>query len=245
MFKYNQKAPKIGGIYQILNLKTNKIYLGSAQSFRRRWKDHINYLMLKKHSSPLLQKSFDKHGKDNFIFQIIEIIKFPTRKNLLSREQYFLDKIQPFEENGYNICKIAGSTLGIKKPQISEIQRGSKSHRAKLNENQVLEIKEKIIHGETLKDLGKEYGIKAGTISDIKNEKIWKHVKVQKNIKNLNLHKHEGTKNPMVKLTEIQVKEIKNRILNGEKNIDLAKEFNLTPGEICHIKKGRSWKNIL
>jgi len=44
-------------------------------------------------------------------FLIIEAISFTTKESLLAREQFYIDTINPF----FNICKIAGSPLGIKK----------------------------------------------------------------------------------------------------------------------------------
>ena len=43
------------------------------------------------------------------------------------------------------------------------------------------------------------------------------------------------------KLTKYQVGEIKNRIINGEKQITLAREFNVSTGCINGISKERSW----
>lgn len=46
------------------------------------------------------------------------------------------------------------------------------------------------------------------------------------------------------KLNADKVKEIKERIRNGSKNADIAREFTITQQTICDIKKGRSWRYI-
>jgi hypothetical protein len=50
-----------------------------------------------------------------------------------------------------------------------------------------------------------------------------------------------GSRNPMSKLTESQVKEIKARLASGEMGRAIAREFGVTDATICDIRKGRQW----
>jgi len=93
-------------IYSIINLKNNKMYIGSAVNFRLRYNQHMYDLRRKNHHSPHFQRSWEKYGKDNFSFEIIELVDDKTK--LLEREQVWLDLFKP----EYNICKVAGSQLG-------------------------------------------------------------------------------------------------------------------------------------
>jgi len=43
------------------------------------------------------------------------------------------------------------------------------------------------------------------------------------------------------KLTEQDVQHI---LQSDERGVDLAKRYGVTPGNICHIRKGRSWNHI-
>ena len=43
------------------------------------------------------------------------------------------------------------------------------------------------------------------------------------------------------KLTETDVREI---LESNESNLSLGHKYGVTPGSICHIRKGRSWKHI-
>ena len=97
-------------IYKITNKINEKFYIGSAVDYNRRKKQHIwNFLNNK--NSPVLQKSFNKHGESCFVFEIVEIVK--EKNSLLAREQFYLDNLKSWDPNiGYNICKIAGSWLG-------------------------------------------------------------------------------------------------------------------------------------
>lgn len=101
------------GIYKITNTVNQKIYIGSATKLLSRKSEHFHYLKNNKHHSRKLQNSFNKYGIDNFCFDIIEYIEDKTK--LIEREQYYLDLLNPY----YNICKFAGSTLGLKKSKES------------------------------------------------------------------------------------------------------------------------------
>lgn len=105
---------KYSGIYQIKNKITNKIYIGSAIKLSHRLWSHFRKLELGKHGNILLQRAFDKYGYNSFEVIILESCE---KQNLINREQYYLDTLKP----EYNICKIAGSTLGQKmKPHVKE-----------------------------------------------------------------------------------------------------------------------------
>jgi group I intron endonuclease len=95
------------GIYQIKNVKTGDIYIGSTRNaFKIRKYQHFSKLRQNKHDSPVLQNSWNKYGKHKFIFEIIE---YCPKKQCLKREQYYIDKLNP----RFNICKIAGSRKNI------------------------------------------------------------------------------------------------------------------------------------
>ncbi len=105
------------GIYQIKNIINHKIYIGSAANFRKRFNHHKYQLQNNKHYNSYLQNSWNKYGSNGFIFKILEIVK--NKDNLIQREQYWLDKLNP----EYNIRKIAHSNIGVKYPPISEETR--------------------------------------------------------------------------------------------------------------------------
>lgn len=92
------------GVYQMRNIKNNRIYIGSSQNIYRRWKDHINLLNKNKHHSYKLQYDWNKYGSKYFRLEIIELVKH--HKDLFAHEQKYLDKFKPYE-TGYNISSIA------------------------------------------------------------------------------------------------------------------------------------------
>lgn len=90
------------GIYVIQNLITNKVYVGSSKNLDRRKCDHFRMLKDNKHHSIRLQRSYNKHGEDNFKFKVIEKCE---ENKLLEREIYNIDKYDSYK-NGYNSTNI-------------------------------------------------------------------------------------------------------------------------------------------
>ncbi len=109
------KITGISGIYKISCLINNKIYIGSASCLSSRKRDHFNFLKRNKHYNSYLQRSFNKHGESNFVFEVLE---YCEKENLLKREQHYLDTLKKL----FNICKTAGSTLGRKRPLIERLE---------------------------------------------------------------------------------------------------------------------------
>lgn len=115
--------PSSGGIYQIKNQMNGKRYIGSAVNLRRRWSQHLSALRYNIHWNPPLQAAFNKYGEAMFAFAALEHIE--DCKQLILREQYYLDTLNP----EYNIAKTAGSPLGCRRSpetrrKISEVQKG-------------------------------------------------------------------------------------------------------------------------
>ena len=93
---------KICGIYQITNKTNKKKYIGQSQDIHQRWYHHRYDLNNNNHENPYLQQSWNKHGEDNFTFEIITECK-PNELNDL--EEYYINKYNTFtnRDNGYNL----------------------------------------------------------------------------------------------------------------------------------------------
>ncbi len=103
--------PATSGIYRIRNTVNGKFYIGSATNLYQRRHVHFHELRNQIHFNPKLQAAFNKHGEQAFAFEVIELVLTPF---LIEREQFYLDTLQPFGRNGYNIAPLAGSALGVK-----------------------------------------------------------------------------------------------------------------------------------
>jgi group I intron endonuclease len=95
-------------IYKIEILNTNKFYIGSAVNFKARKRIHLHQFRNNKHANKYMQRIFNKHGEDIFLFSIVEFDIAPEK--LIEREQYFIDFLKP----DLNLCRVAGSRLGQK-----------------------------------------------------------------------------------------------------------------------------------
>lgn len=80
------------GIYCIRCLISGKRYIGSSKAIRMRWSHHRNSLRRGKHTSPRLQKAWNKHGEAAFVFEVIEEC---SRDDLFIREQFHIDALKP------------------------------------------------------------------------------------------------------------------------------------------------------
>ena len=123
---------KISGVYKITNIVTHVFYIGSSNDCDKRIKDHFKKLQDQKHANLKLQNAFNKHGIENFKFEILEIIiknkgesSLDFRKRLAkNNEQHYLDTLlfaqeyikkenKKFELLGYNIRPIADTCQGL------------------------------------------------------------------------------------------------------------------------------------
>lgn len=127
---------KTQGVYQIKNITTGEIYIGSAaSSFTKRFSRHRIELKDGIHPNPKLQNSYNKYGTDIFEYSILEIC---DKTLCITREQYYIDTLNP----AFNILRIAGSALGhvvsqATKDKISKSTKGikklSEEHKKKLS----------------------------------------------------------------------------------------------------------------
>ena len=125
---------KISGIYKIQSkIKPERIYIGSAVNVKKRWINHRCDLRENKHGNNKFQNHFNKYGEQDLIFTIVELC-FP--EFLTAREQYYINKLKPY----FNICKIAGSPLGIKHSEETR----KKCSKAKKGKHLSEETKQKI-----------------------------------------------------------------------------------------------------
>jgi group I intron endonuclease len=217
------------GVYCILNKINNYKYIGSASSinqknnsgFYKRSSQHYSALLKNTHYNQYLQRSFNKYGKENFEFKILAIC---PSEYCIKLEQWFIDTQKP----EYNICKIAGSVLGRivtneTKLKLSKALKGKPFTIERINK-----IKEANKNSEYRKIRMKEAG------------KIRKRT-VEGNLANRDKRRLSKS---ITKLTINQVKEIKEKLINGIAQKELALYYNISCSTINDIKNKRTWSDI-
>jgi group I intron endonuclease len=116
------------GIYLIVNLANNKIYVGSAIDTDDRWRLHKLELNRDNHHNRHLQSAWNLYGETGFKFYVIEFVAH----NLEEREQYWIDHLNATNHSiGYNICKAGRNRSGVKaseetRKKLSESHKGYK-----------------------------------------------------------------------------------------------------------------------
>lgn len=110
------------GIYKISS-PSGKFYIGSSSNIHSRWIAHRSELSRGKHCNLPLQRAYNKYGDQAIVF---EVLTFCSREEPLEIEQKYIDELNPH----YNICRIAGNSIGVKRAPFTE------EHCRKIGESQ-------------------------------------------------------------------------------------------------------------
>ncbi len=108
--KYKQ-TPLAMGIYQIRNLKNGKIFIASAKDLRGRINSSKFQLKNGSHPNREMQRDYNEVGEEGFSFDVLDYLKpkedlnYDYTDELRVLEEMWLDKLQPYDEKGYNSRK--------------------------------------------------------------------------------------------------------------------------------------------
>lgn len=118
MKRITRDLKNVCGVYKIINLVNNKIYIGSSCNLGQRLWCHRANLRHNKHHNPHLQNAWNKYGEENFDYCIIERC---SEDKQYEREQFYIDSCHP----EYNIAE------EVKLPSYSEESRKKHSETRK------------------------------------------------------------------------------------------------------------------
>jgi group I intron endonuclease len=127
-----------GGVYAIRHVLSGKLYVGSSRNLARRWREHRRALNKGTHHSRHLQRAWDRHGADAFVFEILQAIE--NDADLMMAEQFHINKTEAYRRShGYNISLTADPLRGLHRSaehraRIGASLRGRK-HTAESKEN--------------------------------------------------------------------------------------------------------------
>ena len=134
------------GIYMWTNLKNGNTYIGSSVNLSSRLLKYLNENALRKNKMRI-SLAILKHNLENFSLDILE---YCSPKDVIKREQYYLDIYKPI----YNTLKIAGSSSGY-------------VH----NETSLAKMRSRVVSEQTRNKIRKARGIPVKVIN-IDNKKI-------------------------------------------------------------------------
>jgi len=205
------------GIYKIMFM--GKEYVGSAKNIRARINRHLSELKNNRHHNQKLQHEFNRHQVDVLDYEVLEEVEV---EKLIEREQYYIDHIKPY----YNICLHAGSTLGRlhseeTKAYLSSIKKGKQSSLGRVFSQ---ETKDKM--SEKAKARGIHPNFKAGSIRANTGRKQSNDEIMKRSI-------------AQMKIPIDDVLEIRRRVSNGERQGDIAIEYNVSQTVISRAYTGK------
>lgn len=98
------------GIYRIVDNVDNRIYIGKSKDIKTRIRKHKYRLNRGIHHNRYLQRAWDKHGAEEFKFEILEEC---TIEELEALERYYIYVYNSFED-GFNMSIGGEGCLGYK-----------------------------------------------------------------------------------------------------------------------------------
>ena len=121
------------GIYRIKNTVNGKCYYGSSKDIDNRFIQHKAKLNNKTHDNIILQRSWNKHGGNNFVFEYVEECE---KDKLFEVEQKYLD-LNPFYNIGKNASGGDNLTNNPNREKIIEnIKKGGILRFAKMSDDE-------------------------------------------------------------------------------------------------------------
>lgn len=111
---YNINKKIKSGVYVITNSIDSRIYIGSSKDLKKRYCYHKSDLIKKKHINRHLQYFVNKYGIETLDFILLDECSV---EELFIVEQIYLDALEPFGKNGFNLFKkaVGGFTKHTKK----------------------------------------------------------------------------------------------------------------------------------
>jgi hypothetical protein len=131
---------------------------------------------------------------------------------------------------------------------IDAIKRERGIGKVKLTPDKIVEIKQLLHKRINQKIIAKQYGVHVSTIEHISMRTSWKFVPTEEDEawRNIEGVKNKGERSGTAKLTEVVVKEIRERYATGKFSYpDLAKWFGVSKMTICLIVNRKRWAHVV
>lgn len=220
-------------IYLITNKINGKKYVGQTiHTHLERWDGHCR----SKDETSIISKAIQKYGKDNFSIELLETCK--SLDDLNESEKKWIKYHNTIRPNGYNIRE-GGSGGGMLSEETKEKLR-------QINLNRPQEVLKRMQDG--YKKRGNQWRQNLRSAAkrrkNITSQKfIQAGIEYLKN--NPELRVHKGSTNGRAKLTDEQVKEIKNIYSKGKMSqTKIALMFGVSQSTIGCIVNNKKWTHV-
>lgn len=100
----------LAGVYQVKNVENQKVFIESTPNLKTVEGQKFQ-LETGSHRNNVLQEEWNKFGKENFLFEVLETLeekhgaRLDVKDALKKMKKKWLDKVQPFGDKGYNPLK--------------------------------------------------------------------------------------------------------------------------------------------
>lgn len=192
-------------VYQIRNLANDRCYIGSTLAALKRWRDHRSQLRGNRHHSIILQRAWCKYGEDAFVFEILEecqperclereqhyldvlnpaynICRIAGNRLGVSHSEESKIKMSinrigkhTGKDHHYYGKKLSKTTRQKMSQNHADV-RGSNHPNAKLTEDDVMMIKQRLQQGDRGIVIARDFAVSRKLITEIKSGRAWRHV---------------------------------------------------------------------
>lgn len=244
----------VSGIYHIYNCENGKRYIGSSKNVSKRIKSHKRELAFSRHRNKHLQNAYNKYGKDNFNFELIENVGVDS---LLDKEKSYLEAYLSANlwDFLYNIAKdVYANMRGFSFPEetleeMSEMRQGDGcSNVNKVSREEYVEILGRFFVEDSLsqEELSEEYGISVSQVYRLVKGECWNNVNF---VPIMGVHYDSCIKkasNNDVKLTVKEVVEIRGRyyLEDGLTQGELADVCEISRACVTQVVNGGNWRGV-
>jgi len=233
------------GVYKIINIIDNKVYVGGTSGLNQRKSCHFSELKRNIHKNHKLQDAYNLYGVDNFRFEIIEFVD--DKVTLGEREEYWIQQLRSnIDEHGYNIRIRADLNTGLKaseetKKKIS-INRTGKGTGKKNHCAETIKLKSEMCKAQNLS----QYHTEETEARRLKTLRL-QHCDIpipERHKEAISIH-NSGELNGFSKLTDDKVLEILILRRDTKASIkSMEEQFNVSDKTIYKILSGKSWIHI-
>lgn len=227
------------GIYRITNKITGQSYIGkTANSFGNRWDNHKALLRQGKHHNCYLQNDWNRYGANNFEFIAIEILTDSSKLNELE-----IGYIRQYREIGlcYNLHDGGDKSYNLGRHLSEETKRkiGEKNRVNMTGRKLSVETRKRMSEAQKRRKYTDEERLHRSTLSrQINTGRIRSEATKEK------LRKINQNNPPSAKFTPDDIRDIRDKKLNGYKLTELAEMYNTSPSYISSIVHKRRWAHI-
>lgn len=245
-----ENLPTSSGIYMVVNMVNHKKYIGQSKNIKKRFQSHhlVDYKNENNcNYNTKFYQAIRKYGIDNFEVIVLQLCK---EEELDDLEIKFIKEFDTFK-NGYNSTEggqfwspnIHSEEIEAKRRKTREKNKSlmSENHpRAKLTNQQVWDIRQRYIDGESIKDIYQDFKDLYSSQQTFKRIVLGQAYVTVGNIPNKEQIRHTNAK-----LTDVQVKEIRNSYKKGVISYrELGEKYGLSESSIAAIIKRETYKNV-